>query len=123
MAATYTDLMQRPDCDPKNIQLDDILCDFCHTPWGGQQAMIEGHQGSVICGKCLTVAFTFLCLESHEEPFAGTKCNMCLEDREEPLWESPLYEGAWICRRCARMAATSLDRSKDFEWEKPRRNS
>ena len=115
--------MQRPGCDLTNIQLDDILCDFCHKPWGGNHAMIEGHEGSVICGQCLTVAFTFLCLGDAPESPKGTKCNMCLEEREEPLWQSPLHEDAWICRRCSRMGATSLDRSKDFEWTKPQRDS
>ena len=36
--------MQRED--PEGIV---ISCDFCRRDWDGQEAMIEGHHGSILC--------------------------------------------------------------------------
>ena len=33
-----------------------ILCDFCRRDWDGQEPMIEGHHGSIICLQCLKLA-------------------------------------------------------------------
>jgi hypothetical protein len=43
---------------------------------------------------------------------------MCLEQREEPGWESPVT-GASICRRCIKQGAGRLHADPDWEWTKP----
>jgi len=108
--------MHRPGTDPDNVRMEDVLCDFCHRPWVEQIPMIEGHQGSVICGRCLRVAIAEL---SREAP-KGTECHctMCLEQRDEPGWQSPAHPDAVVCRRCAEQAATTLERSPDFQWSR-----
>jgi len=115
--------MYRPGTDPDNVEMSDVLCDFCHSPWTADLPVIEGHQGSVICGKCVRVA----CLEvgpgggheAHGGESRGGKCRMCLEEREEPCWASPLDESARICLRCIEMAAEALESDPDIPWRRP----
>ncbi|MFM9170969.1 MAG: hypothetical protein ACKOTD_12900, partial [Phycisphaerales bacterium] len=49
--------MRRPECDPDDVRMEDVLCDFCRRAWGESLPMVEGHQGSCICGDCLADAF------------------------------------------------------------------
>ena len=49
--------MHRPGADPEAILPSDILCDFCTRPWSDDIPLVEGHQGSCICGKCLATAW------------------------------------------------------------------
>ena len=52
--------MQRPGVDPDNVQMSDILCDFCRAEWVETLPMVEGHKGSTICGGCLSEAYLAL---------------------------------------------------------------
>ena len=90
--------------------------------------MLEGHQGSCLCGKCLSIAYTEVILNEHSSAPAEYQCPMCLEkteDREalgradEPGWQSPVQEEAVICKRCVELAAKSLEKDKDFGWTRP----
>lgn len=123
----HSQIMRRPGTDESNVQMSDVLCDFCHREWSEAEPMIEGHRGSCICGKCLTMAYRQIIL--HEAGASEEfKCTMCLEegnDRKalnrsgEPGWRSPMYEDAAICRRCIKLAAGALHKSKEFSWQKP----
>ena len=102
-------LMYRPGADRSNIEMTDILCDFCHRTWGNEIPMVEGHQGSCVCGNCLMMAYSAVVLDKSLETTSGYKCPMCLEadeDRaelkraDEAGWQSPAWPDAVICRRC-----------------------
>lgn len=120
--------MRRPGTDETDVQMTDVLCDFCHRAWTEDEPMLEGHQGSCICGKCLTVAYTDVMLNKQDTAPEQWKCPMCLEeskDREaldradEPGWQSPAGHGAVICRRCIKLASGALHKDKMFDWTKP----
>jgi len=82
--------------------------------------MVEGHQGSLICVKCLTLAYRELVLEAAgEAPGEGETCALCLEHREDPAWRSPVREEAHACRRCVKQSAGILHKDPDTEWTKP----
>lgn len=121
--------MRKPGTDPSNVQMTDVLCDFCHREWSADQPMIEGHQGSCICGKCLTVAYREVVIEKVSPESVEYKCTMCLEEEQdratlnrgdEPGWRSPAYPDASVCRRCIKLGAGSLHKDADFEWTKPK---
>jgi len=112
--------MFRPGIDPNNVQMSDVQCDFCHTPWTLDLPLVEGHEGSVICGKCVSVAYLEIVLAAGgEKPIEGLKCRMCLEEREDPSWESPLDGTVRICRRCIEMAAGAMESDPDTGWTRP----
>lgn len=120
--------MRNPGTDQSNVQMSDVLCDFCHRKWTEDIPMIEGHRGSCICGRCLTIAYTDVVLNGVDSSPAQYTCPMCLEsetdraelDRaDEPGWQSPMHEEAVICRRCIKLAAGALHKSSDFDWTKP----
>jgi hypothetical protein len=109
--------MHRDGIDVDNVQPEDILCDFCVAPaWSAGKPCIEGHQGSLICGDCLTAAYKTLVL-AREAPDPG-KCCLCLEERDEPAWRGSRQEGV-ACRRCIKQAAGAMHKSKDWDWVKP----
>lgn len=140
--------MQRPGADHDNMQLSDFLCDFCRREWDGQFPMVEGHQGSLICGDCLTIAYTETVLRNLNSAPANTKCTMCLEERPDNMWLGP-FEGdpdeplaqargadsdsdhepeaqargpaapPAACERCIKQAAGRLHKDKDWDWKKP----
>lgn len=117
--------MRREGCDEDNLAMEDFLCDYCGNEWTDDRPMVEGHHGSCVCGRCLTVAYTELGLTvrggdsgSSEGVPAGAKCNLCLEVREESIWKSPVRE-AYLCRRCAKQSAGVLQKDKDNAWSKP----
>jgi hypothetical protein len=112
--------MQRPGADPDNMQMTDFLCDFCRREWTEDVPMVEGHQGSLICGKCLTIAYLDVDpgVRSASLP-AGATCTMCLEEREEAMWQSPMHPQAFICRRCVKQAAGALSKDKESGWKRP----
>ena len=129
---TYTLSMRKPNTDETNVQMSDVLCDFCHRQWTEDIAMLEGHQGSCICGRCLTLAYTDIILNEIDAAPQQYICPMCLETSDdraslerssEPAWQSPLYEEAVICKRCINLAATALDKDKDNNWKKPVKKS
>ncbi len=120
--------MRKPGIDESNVQMSDVLCDFCHRQWTEDEPMIEGHHGSCVCGKCVTLAYAQVVLNGDSTAPADFKCPMCLEataDREalerggERGWQSPLHDEAVICERCINLAAESLHKSKDWGWTKP----
>lgn len=112
--------MYRPGTDPENVQMSDVLCDFCQSPWTEDLPLVEGHQGSVICGKCVRVAYLQIVLAGAGEPaLPGLKCRLCLEDRDDPSWESPLDGTVRICRRCIEMAADAMEADSDTQWTRP----
>ena len=112
--------MQRAGANPQDMQPSDFICDFSLKPWDGAFPLVEGHQGSLISGDCLSVAYRFVVLggATSLEPGSYT-CTMCLERRDDPCWQSPARDEAVICRRCIRQSATRLDKDPDWEWTKP----
>lgn len=120
--------MHRAGADPNNVQMSDVLCDFCHRAWTDDVAMIEGHHGSCICGNCLTIAYTELVMHEQNSTGDDFACTMCLEtgedreamNRSEPGWRSPMYSEAAICRRCVKLAAGALTKDKESGWNKPK---
>lgn len=94
------------------------LCDFCHARFE-DEAMIEGHQGSLICLKCLSVAYRSVVHMGLGKDLAGSRCTMCLEDREQAQWASPMHPDAHLCLRCLKQAATALEKDPDSGWKRP----
>lgn len=94
------------------------LCDFCRARFE-DEAMIEGHQGALICLKCLTVAYLSIVHMGLGEELSGTRCTMCLEDRQQRQWASPLHQEAHVCLRCVKQAATALEKDPDSGWNRP----
>ena len=111
--------MHRPGSNQADMQTDDILCDYCAKAWDGAFPLVEGHQGSLICGSCLSVAYTELVYMELDSAPAGYKCTMCLEEREQRAWQSPLREEAFACLRCIKQSATKLDMEPEWDWSKP----
>lgn len=85
--------------------------------------MVEGHQGSLICAPCLALAYTQLAINDAGDSPGGWACTMCLEERDQPAWRSPLREEAIVCLRCVKQSATQLDKDPDVAWSKPTRQS
>lgn len=120
--------MRKSGTDPKNVSMSDVLCDFCQRAWTETEPMIEGHHGSCLCGRCLTVAYTAVVLQGGSDAPAEYTCPMCLEGAEdrssmgrgdEPGWQSPLRPEAVLCKRCIELAAKALNRDRDFDWSTP----
>ena len=120
--------MRKPGTDAGNVQMSDVLCDFCRRPWTEDVPMIEGHQGSCLCARCLAVAYTEVVLGGRSAGPSRYKCPMCLEgeaDREalgrvgEPGWQSPVHPEAVVCRRCIELAARQLEKDEDYGWRRP----
>ena len=101
--------MQRED--PEGIV---IVCDFCRRDWDGQEAMIEGHHGSILCLECMKTAL--------KEQACGTekfKCTMCLRFNippELPRW-SKAGSDAIACQECLYQAARTFGRNKELGWK------
>ncbi|MBL8989977.1 MAG: hypothetical protein JNJ48_00190 [Phycisphaerae bacterium] len=107
--------------DPTAQGTDFFKCDFCRRPWREDRPMVEGHRGSLVCADCLTAAHLEIVNEKrpgHRPPEHGA-CTMCLERRDEPHWQSPLFDGAFICRRCIRQSAQTLAKDPDSGWTRP----
>ena len=112
--------MHREGINPENVEPEDILCDFCGKPsWASGEPCVEGHQGSIVCGTCLTKAFEELIVAKVEKE-AATKCRMCLEDRDDPFWLGSIEPIAPICKRCVKQSAGVLTKSKHWDWSKPK---
>ncbi len=111
--------MHRQGINPDNVKPDDILCDFCGTPaWANDTPCVEGHQGSIICGKCLTVAYE-LVINQKQRIETEDQCRMCLEHRDENGWQGAFEPPAIICVRCVKQASGALNKSKHWDWTKP----
>lgn len=120
--------MRREGTNPDNVQMTDVLCDFCERAWTEDIPMMEGHQGSCICGRCLTVAYTDVAVIRNPDAPTDFFCPMCREsaaDRaslnraDEPGWRSPVRSGAVICRRCIKLAAGTLAKDAESGWARP----
>ena len=111
--------MRKPGTDSDHVQMSDVLCDFCGAEWTDTLPMVEGHQGSTICGRCLADAYRAVVLRADAAPIPGARCSLCLEERKEPMWRR---EGApaLVCQRCIKQSAAVLAKDKDLGWEKPR---
>ena len=81
--------------------------------------MVEGHQGSLICGSCLTIAYTQLGLNESPDLDAVPNCTMCLEERSQPGWQSPIDENTVVCLRCIKQSATVFEKDPDNSWRRP----
>lgn len=118
--------MRREGCDEENLSPEDFLCDFCGQAWASDRAMVEGHRGSLVCARCLTLAFDELWnrLGGEDLPaesganLTGPTCAMCLERRDERHWRSPVRE-AWLCKRCAKQSVVMLERDPESGFSRP----
>jgi hypothetical protein len=105
--------MQRED--PDGIV---IVCDFCRRDWDGQEPMIEGHHGSILCLECLKVA-----LEHQSTTLGGEdkfKCTLCLRFNMPPAmprWSNPTHPEAMVCQECLYQAAKAFGRNPDVPWK------
>ncbi len=121
--------MRKPGTDENDVQMTDVLCDFCEREWSEDIPMMEGHEGSCVCGNCLKLAYADVVLNGHDSaPDWDWQCPLCLEkndDRtalnraDEPGWQSPIREEAVLCRRCLKMGAGVLGKDPEMDWEKP----
>lgn len=103
---------------------DFFKCDFCLSGWSEDRPMVEGHRGSLICVRCLTLAYTQVVVhDAGEAPPGGTTCALCLEERSQKHWHSPLRETAWACERCIRQAAQMLEKDPESSWTRPSRTA
>ena len=114
--------MRRPGCDPENVVMSDVMCDFCTREWSDALPMVEGHQGSCICGDCLATAYRALVISP--DAAVGTDavtCSLCLERRDDPTWASTPADGAAprACRRCVKQSAAVLQKDPELGWRKP----
>ena len=100
---------------------DMFKCDFCAQPWRERRPMVEGHQGALICGNCLAIAFTELVHLGLGSPVdADEACVLCREHgRDEPYWRSPARDGGVACTRCVKQSAGVLHKDADIPWTKP----
>lgn len=99
---------------------DFFRCDFCRNSWAEDRPMVEGHKGSLICGPCLTVAYTEIILGGPgQQKVEGGLCTLCLADKDEPHWQSPAYVEAHICRWCIEHSAKMFDKDPGSGWKRP----
>jgi hypothetical protein len=101
--------MQRED--PEGIV---IVCDFCRRDWDGQEPMIEGHHGSILCLECLKAA-----LPAQATGDQKYKCTLCLRFNlppEMPRWSNPAHPEAIVCQECLYQAARGFSRNKEVPW-------
>jgi len=112
--------VHREGADPHNMTAEDFLCDFCGSHWAEDRQMIEGHRGSCLCVKCLSVAYRTLAIDDDGvTPNDETTCVMCLTTGGEfPLWESP-STGSLACAQCVKRAAGVVHKDPDIGWTKP----
>lgn len=108
--------------DPSAQGNDFFKCDFCLNPWAEDRPMVEGHRGSLICARCLTLAYTqVVASESGEKAPEPVTCALCLEHRSQAHWQSPARPEAWACERCIRQSAQMLEKDEESGWKRPGR--
>ena len=105
--------------DPASTGTDFFRCDFCRQPWAEDRPMVEGHKGSLVCGRCLALAYADVVHLGGGHEQSGQTCTMCLEARAEAQWTSPAYPDARICRRCIKQSATTLEKDPESAWRRP----
>ncbi len=119
--------MHRPGTDPLDVQMSDVLCDFCGRAWVESIPMVEGHHGSCICGRCLTLAYGRVVLAGEDDGGGSFPCRMCLETRSDSGAKSPIelpFAGedavaAMVCLRCIKLASRALEKDPDSGWSRP----
>ena len=111
--------MRKPGTDENNVQMTDVVCDFCRSEWTDERPMVEGHRGSTICGKCLATAYASIVLNDDNTAPTGFTCTLCLEQRDDAGWQSPAHDEAVVCRRCIKQSAGVLHKSDEYNWSKP----
>ena len=92
-----------------------ISCDFCLRDWDGQEAMIEGHHGSILCLNCLKLALVEQ--QTHPDKF---KCTLCLRFNMPPAmprWSNRDHPNAIACQECLYQAAKAFSRNEDIPWK------
>src|SRR4051794_18944156 len=102
--------MQRED--PDGIV---IVCDFCRRDWDGQEAMIEGHHGSILCLECLKLA-----LDEQKNGEDKYKCTLCLRFNippSVPRWSRSGNPDAVACQECLYQAAKTFGRNPDVDFK------
>lgn len=112
--------MHRAGADPEQMGPEDFICDFCHQTWAEDRPMVEGHKGSLICGRCVTLSHAAVIHhESGELPGDHDACTTCLMHKHgEPHWRSPATD-AMICRECVLRSGLMLVKDPDTDWQPP----
>lgn len=101
---------------------DFFRCDFCRSPWDEQRPMVEGHRGSLICVRCLSLAYGELVLDAAGVgPREDRPCVLCLQTRQTAHWLSPLDETIAACRQCVEQSARILAKDPEVAWTPPSR--
>ena len=80
--------------------------------------MVEGHQGSLVCGRCLRIAYEEVVVGAQGQG-PGLMCTMCLEERDQPAWRSPAHDDAVICLRCIKLSARAMEKDMESGWKRP----
>ena len=132
--------MHRPGSDPEAMDASDFLCDFCGSEYGPDHPMVEGHRGSLICGKCLASACKqVLVLNAGVVVPEHIACSLCLLNKRGDYWQSPVRAsvvaplageakggvdiepepGAVICRWCIERSAGMLEKDPESGWKRP----
>jgi hypothetical protein len=111
-------LMHKTDTNGVVIE---STCDFCGKLWDpeGMEIMVEGHKGSLLCMTCLSAAYAAVAMHKAGAENAGKMCTMCIEERDQPQWESPVQEEKRVCLRCIKQAATALEKDEETGWRRP----
>jgi len=118
------------------MEAQDFVCDFCGQHWAQDRPMVEGHRGSLICGRCLSMACRQVLVDN-----AGVvvpehvACTMCLLNKRGDYWQSGTVvtakpedgavdvepgPGACICRWCIERSAGMLEKDPESGWKRPR---
>ncbi len=112
--------MQREGINPDDAQMSDFLCDFCHAQWADDRPMVEGHRGSLICSRCLSLSFDELWNRLGGEPLPEREvCTLCMANHGDPVWVSPAYPEAKVCKRCSKQSVVMLERDPDYGYKRP----
>ncbi|MGA1046136.1 MAG: hypothetical protein ACO3ZY_13170 [Phycisphaerales bacterium] len=111
--------MHKPGTDPLDVQMTDVLCDYCHREWSESIPMIEGHHGSCVCGRCLSTGYAAVVHGGVDDGGGAFKCRMCLEERSDASWASPIDPDAFLCLRCIKLASRALEKDPDSGWRRP----
>lgn len=95
--------------------------------------MVEGHRGSLICGRCLSRAYSQVMVRNQGVVVPEhVACTMCLMNKSGDYWQSPARveatpvgvdvhpePGACICRWCIEKSAGMLAKDAESGWVKP----
>lgn len=101
-----------------------VSCDFCKRDWDGQEPMIEGHHGSVICLPCLERALAERGVQAGAvgEGIEGEfECTLCLRPHKRATvahWPVEAKAGeAVVCQGCVELSAKTFSKSPLTDWK------